>query len=114
MTVRVATKNATIPIGTFRKKIDCQPRCSTIRPPIVGPSASARPDMPAHSPIAFARSCGGNVTVMIDSVPGSSSAAPMPWIARNTTSMPVLPETPHPNEASVKIVSPVRNIFFRP
>ena len=70
--------------------------------------------MPAHKPMAFARSCGGNVTVMIDSVPGSSSAAPMPWIARNTTSMPVLPETPQPNEASVKMVSPVRNIFLRP
>ena len=56
LTVRVATKNAIRPIGTFRKKIDCQPRCSTIRPPTVGPSASARPDMPAHRPIAFARS----------------------------------------------------------
>ena len=100
MTVRMATKNAMIPIGTFRKKIDCQPRCSTIRPPSVGPSASARPDTPAHRPMAFARSCGGNVTVMIDSVPGRSNAAPMPWIARNTTSRPVLPETPQPNEAS--------------
>ena len=54
------------------------------------------------------------MTVMMDSVPGSSSAAPMPWIARNTTSVPVLPETPHPSDASVKTVSPVRNIFFRP
>ena len=55
-------------------------------PPTVGPSASARPDTPAHRPIAFARSCGGNVTVMIDSVPGISSAAPTPWIARNAIS----------------------------
>ena len=103
-----------MPIGTFRKKIDCQPRCSTIRPPTVGPSASARPDTPAHRPMAFARSCGGNVTVMIDSVPGSSNAAPMPWIARNTISCRCCRETPHPSEASVKIVSPVRNIFLRP
>ena len=40
---------------------------------------------------------------MIDSVPGSSSAAPTPWSARNTINVPVLPETPHPNEARVKI-----------
>ena len=56
LTVRVAMKNAMTPMGTFRKKIDCQPRCSTIAPPTVGPSASASPDMPAHRPIAFARS----------------------------------------------------------
>ena len=72
---------ATIPIGTFRKKTDSQPRCSTIRP-TVGPRASARPDIPAHRPIALARSWGGKVTVMIDSVPGISRAAPTPWNAR--------------------------------
>ena len=55
----VATTKATMPIGTLRKNTDSQPRCSTMQPPRVGPSASARPDTPAHSPIAFARSCGG-------------------------------------------------------
>ena len=29
-TVRVATRNATIPMGTFRKKTEAQPRCSTM------------------------------------------------------------------------------------
>ena len=85
-----------IPIGTLRKKMDCHPRCSTMAPPTVGPSASARPENPAHRPIALARSWGGNVTVMIDSVPGRSSAAPTPWSARNAINAPVLPETPQP------------------
>ena len=44
-----------------------------MRPPTVGPRASANAEVPAHSPIAFARSCGGNVTVMIDSVPGGAA-----------------------------------------
>ena len=30
VTVRIATKNATIPIGTFRKNTDSQPMCSTM------------------------------------------------------------------------------------
>ena len=114
LTVRVATRNAMIPIGTLRKKMDCHPRCSTIAPPTVGPSASASPENPAHRPIALARSWGGNVTVMIDSVPGRSSAAPTPWSARNAIKAPVLPETPQPREARVKIVRPRRNIFLRP
>ena len=42
--------------------------------------------MPAHNPIAFARSCGGKVTVRIDNVPGSSNAAPTPCSARNPMS----------------------------
>jgi hypothetical protein len=71
----VATKSATTPIGTFRKKTDAHPRCSTMSPPTVGPSASARPDIPAHRPIAFARSFGGKVTVMIESVPEYAAIA---------------------------------------
>mgnify|MGYP003694124825 CR=1 FL=1 len=113
-TVREAVNRAMMPIGTFRKNTDSQPRCSTIRPPTVGPSASARPETPAHSPIALARSCGGNVTVMIDRVPGISSAAPTPWNARAAISWSVLCDRPQSAEASVKIARPAMKIFLRP
>jgi hypothetical protein len=113
-TVLVATKNAMMPIGTFRKNTDPHPRCSTIRPPTVGPRASARPDMPAHRPIALARSWGGNVTVMMESVPGMSSAPPTPWSARKPISHEVEGESAHPNDASVNRARPPKNIFFRP
>ncbi len=80
----------------------------------MGPSASARPDTPAHRPIALARSWGGKVTVMIDSVPGMSRAAPTPWNARAAISCVVLWDRPHSAEASVKITRPARKIFLRP
>ncbi len=68
--------------GRLMKKIDCQETCSTSTPPSTGPIASASAETPAQVPIACPRSCGGNVFVMIDSVAGIISAAPMPWAAR--------------------------------
>ena len=61
-------------------------KSSVSQPPISGPAASAIADTPAHVPIALPRSSGGNALVMIDSVPGIISAAPMPWTARLATS----------------------------
>src|SRR3954447_4222138 len=72
------------------------------------------PDTPAHRPSAFARSCGGNVTVMIDSVPGISSAPPTPCSARNTISCWGELARPHANENRVNTASPPRNIRLRP
>ena len=70
--------------------------------------------MPAQSPIAFARSCGGNVTVMIDRVPGMSSAPPIPWMNLKEMSWPVVCDRPQASEAVVNMARPVRNIFLRP
>ena len=70
--------------------------------------------MPAHSPMARARSFGGNVTVRMDSVPGISSAAPMPWMARKAISWPGDCDSPHASDAPVKTARPVRNILLRP
>ncbi len=72
------------------------------------------PETPAHRPIALARSCGGNVTVMIDSVPGISSAPPTPWSARATISCCGVLASPHANEENVNTARPPRNIFLRP
>ena len=40
------------------------------------------PANPAQMPTAFARSSGGNTLVIVDSVPGMTSAAPIPVSAR--------------------------------
>ena len=57
-------------------------------PPMSGPMASARPEMPAHMPIACARSLGsGKVLVRIESVLGIMIAPPTPCRARPAMSM---------------------------
>jgi hypothetical protein len=114
VTVRTATISATIPIGTFKKKTDCQPRRSTMYPPSVGPRARAIPETPAQMPSAFARSFTGKVTVKIESVPGIRRAPPTPCNARNAISWVGFCETPQRNENTVKTPTPARNIFFRP
>ena len=72
------------------------------------------PETPAQMPSAFARSWGGKVTVMIDSVPGMSSAPPTPCSARATISWVGVVDRPHANENTVKTTSPARNIRLRP
>ena len=46
------------------------------------PSVPPAPAKPAQMPTALARSSGGNTLVIVDSVPGMISAAPMPINAR--------------------------------
>ena len=46
------------------------------------PSVPPVPAKPAQMPTALARSSGGNTLVIVDRVPGMSSAAPMPISAR--------------------------------
>ena len=81
----------TMPTGTLTKKIQFQRRCSVSRPPASGPIASARADTPAQMPIAVPRCRGGNVAVMIESVAGLISAAPIPCTTRAAISSLPLP-----------------------
>ena len=64
------------------KKIQLQLTFSVRRPPTIGPIASASAETPAQMPIAVPRWRGGKVAVMIDSVAGFISAAPMPCTVR--------------------------------
>ena len=61
-------------------------RCSSRSPPSIGPSATAPPTAAAQMPIALPRSCGGKITVMIDSVTGSTDAPPTPISAAEARS----------------------------
>ena len=66
-------------------------------------------------PIAWARSLGSRkVLVMIESVPGMSSAAPTPWSPRPATSAPIEGARAHANDPTVNTTNPVRNMRLRP
>ena len=68
--------------GRLTRKTAFQLACSISQPPATGPMAMPRPDTPAHTPIAFARSSAGKTAVMIDSVEGMMKAPPTPIRAR--------------------------------
>ncbi len=106
---------ATTPIGTLIQKMLCQSKRSTRVPPISGPMARARPEMPAHMPIARARSRGSRkVLVMIDSVLGSISAPPMPWTTRAPIRNEVDGARAHRTEPPVNSARPPMNALRRP
>ncbi len=83
-------------------------------PPSSGPIASAMAETPAQTPIAVPRSLAANVAVMIESVAGIISAAPMPWTARAPISSVALPESPQSSEETVKTTRPMMKIRRRP
>ena len=104
-----------MPIGTLIQKMLCQSKRSTSVPPISGPMASARPEMPAHMPIARARSRGSRkVFVMIDSVLGSMRAPPIPCTTREPMRNVVAGARAHRTEPPVNSARPAMNILRRP
>ena len=110
-------------MGTFTRKTEPQSLpvsqfvhsgyCSS-RPPSTGPSATAAPTAPAHSPIARPRSCGGNTTVMMASVVGITAAPPMPMIARKAMSHAEVGAKAQKADATQKITSPMTSTRLRP
>src|SRR4051794_8851984 len=108
------TTTAMAATGRLMKKIARQLTYSVSQPPSSGPSARAIADTPAHVPIARPRSAGGNVLVMIDSVPGIISAAPRPWTARDATSQPSEGAKPIVALAAAKTTTPIRKTLRRP
>ncbi len=109
-----AAKTPSTPIGTLMKKIQLQLMCCVITPPISGPIASAIAETPAQIPIAIPRCRGGNVAVMIESVAGFISAAPMPCTVRAPISRPAPFASPHASDEPVKTTRPTMKIRRRP
>ena len=75
-------------------------------PPTSGPIASAIAETPAQMPIAWPRSRGGNVAVMIESDAGFISAAPTPWTTRAPIRKPAFGARPQASDGRVKIADP--------
>ena len=69
-----------MPIGTLSQKIQCHEMPSTTAPPTSGPSATPRPEMPDHAPIASPRFSAGKASASSVSVSGVTIAAPTPWM----------------------------------
>jgi hypothetical protein len=111
---KTASPRPMIPIGTWTKKIHCQPSRSTSTPPASGPTSVATPAVAPHRLIATPRRSGGKIRVMVDSVCGVSSAAPMPCTTRAAMSVSILAARPHHNDAAVNTVNPTRYRFFGP
>ena len=88
--------------------------CCKSMPPKTGPSAIAAPTAAAQAPIALPRSWGGNTTVIIARVVGSTAAPPTPITARIPISIPELAENAAIADATPKIVRPMIRTFLRP
>ena len=110
-------------IGTLMKKTEPQSLpvshwnqfgCSSSSPPRTGPSATAPPTAAAQMPMALPRSCGGKITVMIDSEIGITEAPPIPISARNAISSPGLVAKALNADAAPNSTRPISRIFLRP
>ena len=101
---------STSPMGTFSQKIQCQLIPPAIAPPMTGPTATARPAMPPHSPIATPRFWAGKASLINVSVKGVTIAAPAPCTTRAPISALTLGESADATEPTVKIAMPIANI----
>ena len=108
--LRAARGSSASPIGTLSQKIQCHEMPSTIAPPTTGPSATPRPEMPDHAPIASPRFSDGKASASSVSVSGVTIAAPTPWRARAVINAPVVGASAAAAEAAVKMARPMRNI----
>ncbi len=105
---------ATKPMGTLTKKIHCQSNWSMSTPPTSGPASVATPTAAPRMLVARPRCSAGKMRVIIDRTCGVSNAAPTPWTTRAATSIWVEPDSPHHNDAAVKMTRPIRYTFFGP
>ena len=101
-------------IGTLIRKTEPHQKCSSRKPPSNGPRATAPPTAAAQMPMALPRSSGGKITVMIDSVTGSTEAPPMPISARATISCSGVCAKALSREAAANSTSPMIRILRRP
>ena len=86
----------------------------TSAPPPSGPITVAIPVHAVHVPIAIARSCSANVSMISASVLGTSSAPATPWIARAAISTPLVGAAAHSSEQTPNAPVPIANTRRRP
>ncbi len=102
-------------IGTFTRKIDPHQKCSSSRPPVTGPAATARPVTPDQMPIARARSrMSVKTLMMMASVAGKMRAAPTPMKALAPISCSALCESAARTDVSANTTSPSCRARRRP
>ena len=99
---------ATIPIGTFTKKMYRQDRPEVSTPPRSGPMATARPVTVPQTPNAMPRSRPRKASASNARDTANMIAPPTPCKARDSCSISVLTAKPHSTEALVKMARPIR------
>ena len=83
--------NVTRASAEVTTKIEAHEKRSSRAPEMRIPRVPPAPANPAQIPTALGRSSGGNTLVIVDSVPGMISAAPIPMIARTAISWDGVP-----------------------
>src|ERR1700675_3519495 len=106
--------NTTLASGRFRKNAQRQEPYSMSNLPRTGPRAVVIAVKPDHVPMAWPRDFSSNDALIMARLPGTSNAAPIPWIQREITSSWMLDARPHAAEATAKIPTPNRNTRRRP
>ena len=105
---------AITPSGTLSQKMACQFQPCTTAPPISGPSATPRPEMPPQMPMAAGRSRWLTLPASRVSDRGRRAAAPAPCTARAAISIHGSVARALAALASVKTMMPPRNTERRP
>ena len=106
---------AMAPSGMLTQNTELHEKCSSSRPPVTGPMATARPENPAHTAMARPRSRGSRKTlVRIDSVEGMISAPPMPMNARLAIRWTVVVDRAAEAEPMAKTTMPSCRAPLRP
>ena len=109
-----AAANTTTARGKLRTKISRHETPVTSAPPARGPMAPATPPSPDQVPIARPRSSAQKLDWMMDRLPGTRSAPPMPWSVRAAMSTPSVGETAQSSDAALNQTTPIRNTRRRP
>ena len=113
-TLQIATM-ATTMTGTLTRNTDPQKKCSSRKPPVTGPSATARPLVAAQTEMAIAR-CLASVNTLTSSasVAGKISAAPMPMAARQAISCPGVVASAAMIDVAPNAAMPIISVPLRP
>ncbi len=107
--------SATTPIGRLIQNMLSQPAVWTSSPPMIGPSATAVPATPPHTPMARVRCLGSaNSSAVTASDSGTIAAANTPWPPRAAISIPGLGASAQATEQAVKPAVPVSRVALRP
>lgn len=113
-TTRAAAQQSARPSGTLTRKIARQSHHSTSSPPMLGPTAAARPPAADHAPRAAARRAGGVWASTRPSAAGIIPAAAAPWRARARISRSAFGAALAASEVRVKARAEPMNSTRRP
>ncbi len=101
-------------MGTFTKKIQCQPTVSVMTPPSAGPTRAENPKTAPKRPWYLPRSAGEKRSPITAREIGKSAPAPMPWIPRKRISCSIVWLRPDRADPTRNIVMPNRSRGLRP